>query len=139
MQQLLTAHLYKSPPRASSINPWVPASLDAVIERGMAKEPDHRYGSAGAFARAAGRAVSGGGPPVSQPIPVRDPWATQAAPHTLAPTGYQYTDSPSNHQRTQAAPLTPPTQPTQAPELAVPQGVQPSERKKWIVAAAVAD
>ena len=38
MQQLLTAHLYQSPPPASQLNPKVPSALDAVILREMAKE-----------------------------------------------------------------------------------------------------
>ncbi|WNG95349.1 serine/threonine-protein kinase [Mycobacterium sp. ITM-2016-00318] len=134
MQQLLKAHLYQSPPAASSINPRVPVSLDAIIERAMAKEPDDRYGSAGAFARAAGRALASGSP-VSQPFPVVDPWTTQAAPHTLAPTGYQDIQLPSDSRHTQAARLTPPPQPEQTPEPVVSQTTAPPEHKKWMVPA----
>lgn len=133
MQQLLTGHLYHPPPRPSAVNPRVPAAFDAVIERGMAKEPDDRYGSAGALARAAGRALSGG-PAVSQPIPVRDPWATQAAPHTLAPTEYQHAQSPSNFQPTQAGPAHRPAPPSAPP--AAP-AAPPSERNKWAIPAAI--
>ncbi|WP_431964467.1 protein kinase domain-containing protein [Nocardia sp. bgisy134] len=46
-------HLMTDPPSASSANPDVPAGLDAVIARGMAKEPGDRYASAGEFVRAA--------------------------------------------------------------------------------------
>jgi serine/threonine-protein kinase len=121
MQQLLTAHLYTPPPRPSAVNPRVPASFDPVVERGMAKEPDDRYGSAGAFARAAGRA-STGTPLPSQPFPTIDPYATQAAPHTLAPTGLQHTRVGT---------------PTSTADSLVRPNVEPS-RKKWVVPAVIA-
>lgn len=78
VQQVVNAHLYMPPPRASAANPHVTSSLDEVIERGMAKEPDDRYGSAGALARAAQRALSA--PTVS------DRNATMAAAHVNYPT-----------------------------------------------------
>lgn len=78
MQQVVSAHLYTPPPRASAANARVPPSLDTVIERGMAKEPDDRYGSAGSLARAAQRALS--------PPAVRDVNATMAAAHVNFPT-----------------------------------------------------
>jgi serine/threonine protein kinase len=56
-EHLIASHLSAPPPRPSAINPRVSASLDDVIARGMAKEPDDRYGSAGALGRAALRAL----------------------------------------------------------------------------------
>lgn len=62
MEQLIASHVSADPPRVSVANPRVPAALDAVIARGMAKEPDDRYGTSGALGRAAYRALNGGGP-----------------------------------------------------------------------------
>ncbi|MCV7056613.1 serine/threonine protein kinase [Mycolicibacterium gilvum] len=93
MQQVINAHLQTPPPQASTTNPHIPRALDAVIERGMAKEPDDRYGSAGALARAAQRAISG-------PAEL-DPNATMAAAHVNYPT--------EQHTRRAPAPQVPPT------------------------------
>jgi serine/threonine-protein kinase len=57
MEQVIIAHIASPPPRPSAINRNVPQSFDEVIARGMAKEPDDRYGSAGALGRAAQRAL----------------------------------------------------------------------------------
>lgn len=59
-QHVIAAHIAKPPPRASSGNPHLPSAFDDVIARGMAKDPDDRYGSAGALGRAALRALSPG-------------------------------------------------------------------------------
>lgn len=56
-EQLIAAHLTTPPPRPSTAHSGIPTSLDTVIARGMAKEPDDRYGSAGALGRAAQRAL----------------------------------------------------------------------------------
>ncbi|MFG3616734.1 serine/threonine-protein kinase [Nocardia sp. NPDC047654] len=55
--QQMRAHLMTEPPRASLAARDVPPALDAVIARGMAKEPDARYRSAGQFAAAASAAL----------------------------------------------------------------------------------
>ena len=56
-EHLIAAHVSSPPPRPSEVNKRVPASLDHVIARGMAKDPDDRYGSAAALGRAAKRAL----------------------------------------------------------------------------------
>ena len=43
-------HLYLPPPRPTDTAPWLPPGLDQVVAHGMAKDPGHRYPSAGALA-----------------------------------------------------------------------------------------
>ena len=57
LEQIMTAHLMLPPPRPSEANRALATAFDDVIARGMAKEPDDRYGSCGALGRAAQRAV----------------------------------------------------------------------------------
>ena len=57
LEHLVAAHIASPPPRPSVANPRVPAALDDVVTRGMAKHPDDRYGTAGALGRAAQRAL----------------------------------------------------------------------------------
>ena len=74
LENLVAAHLVSPPPRPSVTNPRVPAGFDAVIVRGMAKDPNDRYGTAGGLARAAHRAMQSG-------------HQTRAMPPGAAPTG----------------------------------------------------
>ncbi len=60
LQHLLAAHVTLPPPRPSETNPRIPAALDDVVARGMAKDPDDRYGTAGGLGRAAARALNSG-------------------------------------------------------------------------------
>lgn len=71
------AHLMRPPPLASAAAAGVPAGLDAVIVRGMAKDPDERWPSAGALAAAAQAAASG------QRVPTADTVTAKAARPTL--------------------------------------------------------
>lgn len=80
LENLVAAHIASPPPRPSAANPRLPVAFDEVIERGMAKEPDDRYGSAGALARAAQRALyksASGSIPAPVTVPSEIP-ATEA-------------------------------------------------------------
>ncbi|CAN5288131.1 bifunctional serine/threonine-protein kinase/transporter substrate-binding domain-containing protein [soil metagenome] len=59
LEQQLAGHLMTPPPLPSAINPALPRGFDAVIAKGMAKNPGDRYQSALELAEAA-RAVLGG-------------------------------------------------------------------------------
>jgi serine/threonine-protein kinase len=108
-EQLIAAHMSSPPPRPSIINPRVPAAFDDVIARGMAKEPDDRYGSPGALGRAAQRALGAG--PSSEP---------STGPNVV----------------TQAAPTKPATPYDAGPTLPgwqVPQQQAPGQNRSWLM------
>ncbi len=52
------AHLFDPPPKVTELSPALPAAIDAVVARAMAKEPDERFQSASEFASAATQALS---------------------------------------------------------------------------------
>jgi serine/threonine-protein kinase len=52
-------HIEDQPPPPSQRNPALPAAIDGVLARGLAKRPEERWPSAGAFADALERALSG--------------------------------------------------------------------------------
>ncbi|HKV20593.1 MAG TPA: serine/threonine-protein kinase [Mycobacterium sp.] len=69
LEQLVAAHVTLPPPRPSETNPRVPVAFDDVIARGMAKDPDDRYGTAGGLGRAATRALGSGEPTAVTTVP----------------------------------------------------------------------
>ncbi|MGZ8714392.1 MAG: serine/threonine-protein kinase, partial [Mycobacterium sp.] len=79
MEQLMTAHLFTPPPQPSLVNRRLSPAFDDVIARGMAKEPDDRYGSCGALGRATQRAVE------SDTVVGMTPGPTVQAPTVQAP------------------------------------------------------
>ncbi|MGW6422741.1 protein kinase domain-containing protein [Nocardia sp. NPDC055053] len=63
---VVAAHLSKPAPRASAAVPALPASIDAVIARALAKDPAERFGSCAEFAEAALGVM---GPAAHKPAP----------------------------------------------------------------------
>ncbi|QLL10186.1 protein kinase [Mycobacterium vicinigordonae] len=89
LSALMTAQLSAPIPRASHQRAGIPAEFDEVIARGMAKNPDARFFSAGEFAAAAQRVLQPAAttrpwspePPAAQPLssalPPPAPWQRQ--------------------------------------------------------------
>ena len=66
LEQQIVGHLTSPPPRPSMLQPGVPQPMDAVIAKGMAKQPDQRYASTVELARAARDATTA---PIQRPTP----------------------------------------------------------------------
>jgi serine/threonine-protein kinase len=87
----LWAHLSEPPPTPSRAGGRIPVAFDAVIARAMAKNPAHRYASAGELSRAVQAAVGepAAPPPPAAPADDRRALATRALadPFSLATAG----------------------------------------------------
>jgi serine/threonine protein kinase len=64
VEQQVTGHLTKGPPRPSIMRPGVSPLIDPIIAKGMAKDPDTRYRSTLDLAKAAPTALAA---PIEQP------------------------------------------------------------------------
>jgi serine/threonine-protein kinase len=83
LSQLMGAHIMSPPPRPSATRPIVGAAFDAVVTRGMAKQPDQRFPSAGDLARAAGAAATAAQvPTMFAPVGTRQFVAAPPRPQT---------------------------------------------------------
>jgi len=58
--QVLLAHLNARPPSVRTVRPELPAAIDDVVARALAKEPDARFPTCAALVEAARAALSGG-------------------------------------------------------------------------------
>ena len=88
---VLYAHLEEPPPRPSDQSPGLPAAIDAVIERALAKAPADRFASCAALVDAARTALAAAPPQPTRAVPVVAPpsappaSAPAAAPRAPAP------------------------------------------------------
>ena len=112
---LMYAQLYFGPPEASSLVEGIPPALDAVIARGMAKDPKDRFQAAGALAAAAREALLDEAP-TPQPMELQHTWteipdptppvaAAAAWPDVAEPPGPE--PEPAGAPATQAVPYIP--------------------------------
>ncbi|PXY32128.1 serine/threonine-protein kinase [Prauserella muralis] len=76
----LYAHANRVPPAPSRTRPGVPAGFDAVVAKGMAKEPADRFAGAGELASAARAALE------TAPAPATEPFVTQPVTTPIPPT-----------------------------------------------------
>jgi Tol biopolymer transport system component len=93
---LLHKIAYEPPPPICQARPDLPAGVEAVLDRALAKEPGDRYATVSAFVDALGRALAGEeveravarlevvAPPVEMPTEVLEPEA-EAVPPSAAP------------------------------------------------------
>ena len=127
--QVMYAHVNTAPPLPSSARAALPPAIDAVIARGMAKDPDARLDSARQVAAAARSALTTRPalpvPPVSAPPGVlappdsgqSEPWAATAAfqrpaPPPFPPPAARAPDRPGGSPAHPSGPLPLPPPPT---------------------------
>ena len=150
---VLYAHAYADPPRLTAARPDLPAAVDAVLTRGLAKQPGQRYDTCGDFAdalrealgldpydprRAAGQGTVSVTPPARRPEqPVKTKTMTipelptpylpeQATPQQSAP------GSPTPQQPTPGSPTPSSPRPRRPrPSGPPPAGPRPLPGPRW--------
>ncbi|MGY1769611.1 serine/threonine-protein kinase [Blastococcus sp. SYSU D00813] len=120
---LMYAHLHEEPPAPSGLRPGVPAALDAVVLRGLAKDREQRWPSAGAMAAAAREALAGSG--VQVPAPDGDRTA-------VTPLSWDGADRPATRRQSVAG-----APPTVVGAPATPSAAAPRRRSPlpWVLVA----
>lgn len=110
---VVAAHLSKPAPRASAAVPALPAGIDAVIARALAKDPAERFGSCAEFAEAAIGALGSAPRPTAQ--------ASNPSPQAqvLRESGSQWPVTQSDSRPTMATLVAPPNS---APRLPLAGG-----------------
>jgi serine/threonine protein kinase len=131
LEQLATAHLFTPPPRSSIARPGVSPAFDAVIAKGMAKDPDARYSTTRELARDARSAITAQTfvPPLPPPQPIA---------RLAQPPGYGLPGAPPTQQGPVGPPMAPRPHAFVGPPGYPPPGRNASSSRKVIAASAVA-
>ncbi|WP_327114147.1 serine/threonine-protein kinase PknD [Nocardia sp. NBC_01730] len=82
VQGVIAHHLHTPPPRPSTTTPDVPSAFDAVIAKGMAKNPDDRYQTVRELAAAACAAVGDSAVSTTRGVAVRHGRRIRMSPKT---------------------------------------------------------
>lgn len=150
LERQYSAHKFTPPPRPSVARPGVPAGLDTVIAKGMAKNPDDRYQTCSELAAAARSAVMQPSPapqprvdvepaPPPRPMPSSPPAQAGSQRRPVLPS------PPSQVRRVAPPPAPPPASPPQfrpvgSPGSETPHAAPPGRKRtrtRWIALAAV--
>jgi serine/threonine protein kinase len=94
-EEQLKGHLSTPPPRPTALAPDVPAAFDAVVARGMAKDPEARYQTVLELAAATRAALGSAAGAVALPPPP-PPTPPQATPTRPADTDGPFNAEPSS-------------------------------------------
>jgi serine/threonine protein kinase len=118
------AHLTEPPPRVSERRPELPAALDAVVAKAMAKDPRDRHSSPGALIRGAQESLG-----VQVPIPVVRAPRKPAEPRPAPPRQPTPTPKPAPASQPGTVP---------APRVRPPRGRPARKRRRLVPRAAPA-
>ena len=121
---VISSHMLQPVPRPSAVRPGIPEAFDAVIARGMAKDPKDRYATAGDLAAAAHQALESRDKDKADTILARSESATVPGPlAAAAPLGFA------------TAPPSPPSFSTPPPSSTPPGSTPPPSTSPPFVAA----
>lgn len=85
-------HTLETPPPLRQFNPTIPANVEEVVSTAIAKAPEQRFSSAGAFARALRQAIGATPAPLTPPTPYA--LHTEGSPAAITPTDSQAKSEP---------------------------------------------
>jgi serine/threonine-protein kinase len=144
---LMYAHMHEPPPSACAARPELPAGVDSVLARAMAKAADDRYPSCAAAVAGLGEALAGSPVPAFHPTrrtSRRFSRPAPAEPAVVAPVEAPATPPPSvatppRARHPNGNGHTPPTlrPPTSPPPYHVPPQSGDGDESRWMRAAAI--